>query len=131
VRGLRRLILILVVLAVTVAALPTAVWELGVELPARRIDSGVEDFEGVEKEMAQAALAKVYLRTRETASFMVDRRVERVWWCPGVDSEKERRRALWALGGFGAEVRPYTLFGIPEGKITLACKGDRFRWEFF
>jgi hypothetical protein len=94
---MKKLPQILILLAVGAVLVPAVVWGLGVQLPARLIDSGVEDFEGAEKKLAEAALDKVYLHTRETASFMVDKRVTRVWWCPGVDSDRERSRALWAL----------------------------------
>lgn len=126
-----RLALAVAVLVVVVGVLPAVVWELGGGLHARRIDPGVGYFEGVEKQMAEAALTLIYFHYDDRWTLMVDERAERVWWCPGVDSEKERRRALWALGGFGAAVRPYTLFGIPEGRITITCEGDRFRWELF
>jgi hypothetical protein len=113
----------LAVLAAAVAVLPAVVWELGVELPNRVIDSGVEDFEGVEKAMARAALDKVYLETRETASFMVDKRVTRVGKCHVRPSGKKIEDEYGSKSaGFSAEVRPYTLFGIPEGKIFLSCR---------
>jgi hypothetical protein len=46
-----------------------------------------------------------------------------------VSSEKERGRALQGRGGFGAEVRLYTLFGILEGRSTISCEGDGFDWK--
>lgn len=69
--------------------LPGLMWRFGVELRTRRIDSGTEDFEGVKRQVAEAALTRVELDTRESVSHMVDKRVERAWWSP---AQTRRRR---------------------------------------
>ena len=80
--------------------------------------------------MARAALAKVELNTRDSASFMVDKSVMRVGKCPDTPSGERLGEMLSELVGFSAGVRPYTLFGLPEGKILISCQGG-MRWVFF
>ena len=125
---MRSRLAILAAIAVLAMLGPPLVWELGVDLPQRRTESGVEDFKGVEKEMARAALDKVYLNTHGTASFMVAERMTRVEKCPGTPIGREYDEMLSFLVGFSAEVQPYTLFGIPQRKIEISCKGAGFRW---
>ncbi len=128
---LRSCIVVLAALAVTILLFPALVWQLGMELPQRLIDSGVEDFEGMDKEMAKASLDKVHLTYREQATLMVDERVMRVEQCPGTPSEDEfERKYVSMLVGFSAEIRPYTLFGIPMGTIVLPCNRS-MRWGSF
>ena len=114
--------LLLATISGTVGLFPGAAYELGVAMPQRRVSSGLDDFEGLDERMARAALDKVELSTRETASFMVAKSVTRVERCPGTPSGREFEEMLSDLGGFSAEIRPYTIFGIPQPEIVIACE---------
>jgi len=86
---------------------PAAVWEFGVELPARRIDSGVEGLEGVEKEITDAALGDVWLNTDDTASFMVDSNARRkVSQSPAGQSVRGDGRETRQIFGAGKTIHP-------------------------
>ena len=60
---------------------------------------------------------------------MVDEHVTRVEKCPQAPAGKGFDEMLSSLVGFSAEIRPYTLFGIPEGRILITCHGG-MRWTF-
>ena len=105
-------------------ALPVVGWWLGVTLPAYLIESGTEHREGLEKRMAEGAVGNVELHwglTFDSMTFMVEKRVTSVRKCPGTPSGEEFEEMVSMLGGYSAEVRLYTLFGIPYGTAEIHC----------
>ena len=101
-------------------------------LPQHLIGSGVEDFEGVEKQMAQGALADVELHWGtglDSTTFMVAKHVRSVKKCPGTPSGEEFKRMVSMLGGYSAEIKAYTLFGIPQGTVVIDCDSGEPEWE--
>ena len=116
--------------------LPVLLLYLSLALPGAFIDSGVDDFEGRERRMATAALLDVGLHWEPASMgapvpfFTTAYRVESVEKCPGTPSGKEYEEMIEATAGYRADVRFYTLLGIPEGELHILCDADP-RWESF
>jgi hypothetical protein len=105
----------------------------GVALPHLLIGSGVEDFEGIEKRMAEGARDNISTHYGTGLDYIgppltVDWRVRSVEKCPGTPSGGRFERLVEMGGGKRAEVEAYTLFGIPRGQVVIPCR-DNLRWE--
>jgi hypothetical protein len=105
----------------------------GVALPHLLIGSGVEHFEGIEKQMAEGALDNISTHYGTGLDYTgppltIDWRVKSVEKCPGMPSGYRFERLVEMGGGKRAEVEAYTLFGIPRGEVLLSCRSDP-KWE--
>ena len=122
----------LVILAVSFAPLVASF-----VLPICLIGSGRDDFEGREWRMASRAYFHVltyygesFLQIREYMGppLVLRWRVYSVKGCPalppGKRLEKDNHRAY---AGASAKIGAYTFFGIPLGRMEVACSGHR-RW---
>ncbi len=90
-----RLALAVAVLVVVVGVLPAVVWELGGGLHARRIDPGVGYFEGVEKQMAEAALTLIYFHYDDPRGLRGGGETIHAVWDPrGQDHDHLRGRSV-------------------------------------
>lgn len=113
---------------------------LGVMLPTRLIDPGVEDFEGRDRRMAARAFFHVATYYGESfvnyddyigPPLVLGWRTGSAKECPdpspGKTIEKDSYRAY---GGANAGIGAYSLFGIPRGEVEVTCGGRR-QWQSY
>ncbi len=124
---------------------------VGFVLPQRLIDTGVEKYNGQEKEIDRAALgyAKAETESSEDAPFnalITAYHVERIGRCPGPppsdppdvclkgcepppeasnDPEFKKLEQEARMPYFSMKVRTYTVFGLPYGDVSLGCNEQR------
>ena len=123
-----------------IVAVLLALFIAGAVLPTGLIGSGVRDFKGDERRMAQRAF--FYMTTYYGASFLnygeyvgpalvLGWRVKGVEECPPLPrGEEPREDSYRAYAGGSARIGAYTLFGIPRGEVEVTCGGRR-EWESY
>jgi hypothetical protein len=134
--------------ALALLALALAVVAAGFVLPSRMIGTNVDGYSGKERLIARVALDLAEHTTRPDIEapyyyLVTARRVQRVAECPGPppppvrldgcetpaavegDPECAMLRRLWAAGDFSAEVRTYTVSGLPLGEASVSCTARR------
>jgi hypothetical protein len=124
----------LVVLPLAVLASCTLLWA-GWVLPQRLIETGVDEYSGIERRYAKTAVEEAKVEDREWGSsgaLNAAYRVTEVRRCPGrpircgpairVRKGVYRENPECEGSPFAVDMQTYTFFGIPSGDANLPCE---------